>query len=98
MDNKKFYQVEKEINGVTYIAQFNGLSAALQALDDSYISGTSNISQVKLAKHILENVIVEPKGLAVDNFDNVDSFNEVIKFGTQVMYGKLRPSGESKEN
>jgi len=98
MNNKKFYQVEKEIDGITYIAQFNGLSAALQALDDSYISGTSNISQVKLVKYILGNVIVEPKGLTADSFTDVDNFNKVIKFGTQVMHGKLRPSGESKED
>ena len=35
MANKKFYTVEKEINGKKYVAQFNGISAAIEAVDNS---------------------------------------------------------------
>ena len=90
----KIYTAEKTINGVTYKAQFNGLSAALQAVDNSYIEGSSNTSTLKLAEYILGNVIVEPQGLTVDDFDSLDDFNAVIKFGSDVMHGKFRNAAD----
>ena len=94
MDNKKFYSVTKEIKGVKYTAQFNGLSCALRAVDSSYIEGTNNTSIETLAKYIFENVIVEPKGLSIDDFDNLDDFNEVVGFGREVMQGKFRDKAD----
>ncbi len=90
-ENKiKFYQREKEINGVKYVAQFNGLSAALDAVDENYIDGSSNISTKKFAQYIFDNVILEPKGLTPDSFDNADDMNAVVKWATAVMQGKFR--------
>lgn len=86
----KFYQAEKEINGKKYIAQFNGISAALRAVDESYIDGTSTTSVEKLSKYLLANVIVEPKGLTADDFDSMEEFNEVIAFAREVMQGDFR--------
>lgn len=88
--NNKFYQVKKTINGTEYVAQFNGISAALEAVDKSYIDGTNTISMVKLAKYLFENVIVEPQGLTADSFESMDEFNEVITFGREVMQGDFR--------
>ena len=48
----KFYTVEKEINGKKYVAQFNGISAALKAVDSSYIDGTNNTSVEKMANYL----------------------------------------------
>ena len=62
-----FYTVTKEIRGKKLVAQFNGISAALQAVDNSYIDGTNNTSVAKLAKYLFDNVIVEPK-LEIDDF------------------------------
>ena len=87
---EKFYQRKKVINGVEYTAQFNGLSAALGAIDESYIDGTENMSMVKMSRYIFENVIVEPKGLTADDFEDMETFNEVIRFGREVMQGKFR--------
>ena len=56
-----FYTAKKTINGVEYTAQFSGISAALQAIDNSYIEGTNNTSLEKLSKYLFDNVIVEPK-------------------------------------
>lgn len=95
MANSKFYTVEKEIDGVKYIAQFNGMAAALEAIDDCYIEGSSNISTAKLAKYIFDKVIIEPKGLTADDFEDVDSFNNVIRWGRDVMQGKFR---KAKDN
>lgn len=91
----KFYQREKTINGKKYVAQFNGLSAAIQAIDNSYIEGTQNTSIEKLTKYILENVIVEPK-MTIDDFETMEELNEVIRFGRAVMEGKFRE--ETKQN
>lgn len=84
-----FYTVEKEINGTIYKAQFNGISAALKALDNSYIDGTSTTSLTKLSDYLLEHVLVEPK-MTVDDFENMNEFNEVIAFLREVMSGEFR--------
>lgn len=90
MANNKFYQVKKEINGVEYVAQFNGLSCALRAVDESKIDGTDNTSYEKLAQYIFDNIIVEPKGLTPDDFDCIEDFNKVLAFGRGVMQGEFR--------
>lgn len=92
----KFYTVKKEINGVTYIAQFNGISAALKAVDNSYIEGTNNTSVEKLSKYLFENIIVEPKGLTPDSFESMEEFNEVVTFAREVMQGDFREKKDEK--
>ena len=89
--NKKFYTATKEINGKKYTAQFNGLSCALRAVDSTYIEGTNNTSVEKMADYIFQNVIVEPKGLTIDDFESMEEFNDVVSFGRDVMQGKFRP-------
>jgi len=61
------YTVEKKIKGTKYVAQFNGISAALRAVDNSYIEGRSTTSLKKLSEYLFANVIVEPK-IAIDDF------------------------------
>lgn len=91
MANKNFYTVEKEINGVKYTAQFNGISAALEAQDSFYMENSGNISNLKLAKYVLGHVIVDPKGLTPDDFKTVDELADVIAWGREVMVGDFRP-------
>lgn len=86
----KFYEVTKEINGKQYTAQFNGISTALKAVDSCYIEGTQNTSTIKMSEYLFKNVIVEPKGLKIDDFDNMDEYNEVVAFAREVMQGKFR--------
>lgn len=85
-----FYTVEKEINGKTYKAQFNGIGAALEAIDSSYIDGTNNVSMTKLSNYLFKYVLVEPKGITANDFDNMAEFNEVIGFLREVMEGSFR--------
>lgn len=94
MAENKFYTVEKEINGVKYTAQFNGLSAALKAVDQSYIPGTENLSTLKLAEYLFKNVVVDPKGLTVDDFESMEDFQEVMSWAQEVMQGKFRPAAK----
>ena len=86
----KFYTVTKTINGKEYVAQFSGLSSAIKAVDQSYIDDTRNTSVEKLSKYIFENVIVDPKGLTIDDFESMEEFNEVVTFGREVMQGNFR--------
>lgn len=92
----KPYTVNKTIGGKEYTAQFNGISAALEAIDNGYIDGTSTASVVKMSKYLFENVIVEPKGLTADDFDNMNDFNEVVAFAREVMQGNFRDKKEQK--
>lgn len=93
----KFYTVEKKINGKNYKAQFSGLSVALKAVDESYIDGSNNTSLEKMAQYLFDNVVVEPKGLTVDSFDNMDEFNAVVSFAREVMQGELKPAGNGEK-
>lgn len=90
MNKDKFYTVEKEFNGKKYVAQFSGISAAVRAIDRSYIEGTSTTSTEKLGQYILDNIIVEPKGLTADDFGTMEEYNAVTTWGRDVMYGKFR--------
>jgi hypothetical protein len=92
----KIYTVKKEIGGVEYTAQFNGISAALKAVDESYIDGTNNTSTEKIVNYIFENVIVEPKGLTPDDFECMEDMNKVVKFGREVMQGNFREEKDKK--
>lgn len=94
----KFYTVDKTIKGNDYKAQFNGLSVALRAVDESYIENSSNTSVEKMAQFLFDNVIVEPKGLTVDSFDSMDELNEVIEFARNVMQGELKPAEKGKKD
>jgi hypothetical protein len=78
-----FYTAKKTIDGVEYTAQFNGISAALQAVDNTYIDGTQNTSTVKIAKYLFDNVLIEPK---VD----INSFGEelILTMKTKTINGK----------
>ena len=72
------------------MAQFAGVSTAVRAIDSSYIDGTSTTSTEKLGQYILDNIIVEPKGLTADSFETLEEYNEVTTWGRDVMYGKFR--------
>ena len=92
----KFYRVNKEINGVNYTFQFNGIAAALKAVDESYIDGSSNLSLEKLNEYLLENVVVEPR-LTIDDFDDVATLNKVTAYARKVMQGEIKPVAEDKK-
>nr|WP_308696148.1 hypothetical protein [uncultured Stomatobaculum sp.] len=86
----KFYQRTQEINGVTYTAQFNGLSAWQECIDDSYIPGTDTMSNARYAKNVLKRGLLEPSGLTPDDFDTEEELTEVVRFVADVMRGRFR--------
>jgi len=90
MSKVNYYTVEKEINGKKYVAQFNGVGAALEAIDSCQNNNNSNVSTVKLSKYLFKNVIVTPTNLTADDFETVEEFNEVVTFANEVMMGHFR--------
>ncbi len=92
----KFYTATKEIKGTKYVAQFAGLSTAFRAVDSSYIDGSGNTSIEKLAKFLLDYIIVEPNGLTIDDFESMEELNEVIAFAQSVMKGEFRDKQDQK--
>lgn len=92
----KTYRVTKEFNGVEYTAQFAGCSVALRATD-ACKDENGNLSNYKTSQYLLDNVIVSPKGLSVDDFDSVEELGEVTSFAGEVMSGKLKPEEEKEE-
>lgn len=77
-------QFTKEINGVTYKAQFTGLRNAMRG--QKQCGGDSE----KTADYVLKNVIYDPPGLTIENFDSFDELNPVVSFGIKVMNGNFR--------
>lgn len=89
MAKVKFYQRSKEINGVKYTAQFNGLSAWLKCVDASYIEGTQTTSAELFSENLLKMGLVEPK-VTVDDFETQAELNDVTEFVKGVMRGDFR--------
>lgn len=89
-DASNFYTATKVIEGVEYVAQFSGLSTALRSVDESYIDGSNNTSVMAASNFILKHAIVDPPGLTVDDFEDMDTLNKVIAFGRDVMQGRFR--------
>lgn len=97
MEKNKFYTVEKEINGIKYVAQFSGISTALRAADSTRLEGSEGVSAEKYGQYILDHIIVEPKGLTADDFETLEEYNEVTTWGRDVMQGKFRNKPDTAE-
>lgn len=84
-------QEKKEINGVVYTAQFNGLRAGIVATRETRDSQFPRMTdQEKLCDYVLKNVIVSPPGLTIDSFETHEELNAVVNWGTAVLYDRFR--------
>ena len=77
-------QITKTINGVEYIAQWNGILRSEMLLNKCVVNG--NISVYRLADVVFSQVIISPK-VSVDDFENRDEFYAVLDFGVSVLHG-----------
>lgn len=75
---------EMTLNGVTYKAQFNGTRNALTAINKY------KDKEVEFDDYLLQDVIVEPKGLSLDDFDDVGEAAAVIRWASRVLQGIFR--------
>lgn len=83
-NTNKIHTATKEINGTKYIAQYNGNREAVRALQ---LYGKD---EIKLAEYLLENVVVEPPHLDLDDFEDLQEYRSVINFAIGVMSGRFR--------
>lgn len=97
MTNAKLYTRTKELNGITYTAQFNGISAHLKLLDTCK-NEYGTLSILELSEAILRNVIVDPANLTPDSFEDMDQMNAVVMFGRTVSEGRFRQVEEEVTN
>lgn len=72
--------IEKEINGVTFKAQFGGMSARTK------IANIASENMEAVAPYLFENVLVDPKILDTDEYFGTDAefYDEVLVFLTKV--------------
>ena len=97
MANGKFYQITKEIDGVKYTAQFSGLAAWLRCADEAKKDdGMDEGANLRIYNRVFEAGLVEPKGLTVDDFEDMDTLDKVFGFVSGVMKGKFRNQAEKK--
>ncbi len=88
MSNLKPYTVEHEIAGERYVAQFCGLREAIRCMDEC--ASGDGVNMEKFMGYILQHIIVRPSGLSMDDFDDMDTLSEVVRFGREVMQGRFR--------
>ena len=79
--------VTKTIDGKEYTAKFDGLLTALRSVDESYDDEGEGTDIDKLAEYLFEHIIVSPKKLTVDDFEDMDTFKKVVRFAQEVMRG-----------
>lgn len=83
---------EKEIGGVKFKACYKGIETSNRIQDESLIEGTNIMSTLKLAQHLFDEIIIEPKKLSFDYFDSFENsleiIDEVIGFGVNAMLGR----------
>ena len=91
-EKNKFYTATKEIKGVTYTAQFNGVRPALEAID-RYKS-----NEIGFYEYLLSNTIVDPPGLQIEDFDSIQELRAVVNFASSVMSGRFREAEEEQSN
>ena len=86
----KTYTATKEVNGVTYRAQFNGVREAVRATNQ--YAG----NELGFDEYLLENVIVDPPRLKLDDLENMDECRQVIRFAANVLAGRFRNSENTR--
>lgn len=90
------YKITKEIDGTEYTAQFAGCSVALRATDECK-DRNGEVSNLKLSQFLLDHIIVNPTGLTIDDFEDVEKLGNVTSFAGEVMSGKLKPEKTTKK-
>ncbi len=83
------YTRQKTIGEVQYTAQYSGLSLAARLMDECYLPNGTQYSFEKAANFILKNAIVDPPGLSLADFDDMDTLCAVMEFGGDVLRGKF---------
>lgn len=91
----KSYQVDKEIKGIKYVAQFSGISNWLNCVDKSTFENGQTSTKL-LAENVLKMGLVDPKDVDIDDFETQEDLQEVTNFVSGVMRGHFREKTDEK--
>lgn len=78
--------LEKEIDGVKYVFQRLPVRAAME-LRQAWQDENGNAIATIMHDSLLENVVIEPRGLTIDNFDTTVEVEKVTGQALTFQYG-----------
>ena len=75
---QKTVEIKRQDGGIdTYLLQYPGVKTAMQILDNSLMPNGLT-SRTAYGEQLLQEVVVEPAGLTLDDFDEREGINELI--------------------
>lgn len=85
-----------EANGTVtkYLLQFPGTDAAQRLLANAQLAGQGTLDPYTYRQGLLKSVIVAPKGVDFDYFDEHNGFMELMDEADTFLFGKLDRSAE----
>lgn len=88
-NNETFTYTDKNGYEYKYVLQFPGITRAYEMLDNATMAN-GQISKAVLANEYIENVVVEPAGLTLDDFDERPGVEELYNAIDLFLGGKLQ--------
>jgi hypothetical protein len=87
--------IKKVINGVEYTAVYRGYSYTTQRIKECLLQDKKHYSNEKLSTVVFGEIIINPK-VTVDDFDDLQAYNEVFEFGRSVLFGEFENKSKAK--
>ena len=78
--------VKKIINGLEYTAVWKGMAFANETRKKCRIGNTNMVSDYKVAEIVFSEIIISPK-VNINDFEDMNTFYEVLDFGGDVLFG-----------
>lgn len=87
--------IKKVINGVEYTAVWKGYNYTTKRMKECLLQDKKHYSNEKLSAVVFGEIIINPK-VTVDDFDDIQTYNEVFEFGRSVLFGDFEKKSEAK--
>lgn len=87
--------IKKVINGVEYTAVYKGYNYTTQRIKECLLQDKKHYSNEKLSTVVFGEIIINPK-VTVDDFDDLQAYNEVFEFGRSVLFGEFENKSKAK--
>lgn len=87
--------IKKVINGVEYTAVWKGKNYTERVLKECLSEDERRYSNSKLSAVVFDDIIINPK-VTADDFDDLQTFYEVLEFGKSVLFGDFESKSKAK--
>lgn len=91
---ESFEITETDGTKTKYLLQFPGTDTAQKILANAQLAGQGILDSYSYRKDLMKQVIVQPRGLNYDFFDEHNGFMEVMDKADTFLFGKLDRSAE----